>query len=98
MSKIKLIMISNESCVHCKKALEILNLFVEKNSKLVELKVIDFQVYRKTNVFGIFDSFPVFIFIGKSGNFKKFDFINDEKTDRTYEKLKINISDLCKLY
>lgn len=97
-TKFRIIMISNENCIHCINAQSVLNKFVEVNTKLVELKIIDSETYKKTNVFGNYSSFPVFIFITKSGNYKKFDFINNDKTERTYEKLKNTIIDLSKLY
>jgi hypothetical protein len=96
--KFKIVMISNENCIHCINAQSVLNKFVEVNSKLIELKVIEAETYKKTNVFGQYSAFPVFIFISKSGNYKKFDFINDGKTERTYEKLKSVVVDLSKLY
>ncbi len=97
-NKFKIIMISNENCIHCMKAQSILSKFVDVNRKLVDLKIIEAEEYKKTNTFGLYTSFPVFIFITKHGNYKKFDFINDDKTERTYDKLKNVLIDLSKLY
>jgi hypothetical protein len=38
------------------------------------------------------------LFFSKSGNFRKFDFISDDKKERTYDKLKSIVLDLSKLY
>lgn len=98
MCKYRIIMISNEHCIHCQNALRVIKLFVEKNSRTLEYTVIDAVTYRQNNQFGKFDEFPVFIFVGRTGNFRKFDFINNEKTERTYDKLKSVVSEMSRLH
>lgn len=97
MYKLKIVMISNENCIHCINARKVLERFVANNKSLVELKVVYQAEYRRSNVYGDYDEFPVFIFIGKSGNYKRFDFINDEKTERSYDKLKTVINEIHRL-
>lgn len=97
MNKLIIIMISNENCIHCINAKKVLELFIKNNKNLVELQLIYQNEYKKLNTFGVYDEFPVFILIGKSGNHRTFDFINDDKTERTYEKLKSKINEIYKL-
>jgi glutaredoxin len=97
MSKYRIVILSNKDCVHCQNALRVIRLFCEKNSKSIEYKVIDKLVYSQTNIYGHYEDFPVFLFIGKSGVPRKFDFVNDQKTERTYEKLKNVVSELSKM-
>jgi hypothetical protein len=97
MGKPFIVMISNKDCLYCQNAKKILNLFCERNKNFIELKVIEADDYKKNNLYGKFDdTFPIFIYIGKTGKYKKFDFINDYKTERTYDKLKAVVSELSK--
>lgn len=97
MGKPFIVMISNGDCVYCQNAKNILKLFCERNKSFIELKVIEANDYKKSNLYGKFeDAFPIFIYIGKTGKYKKFDFINDYKTERTYDKLKTVVSELSK--
>ena len=97
MGKPFILMISNGDCVYCQSAKSTLKLFCERNKNLIDLKIVEAQEYNKTNLYGKFEEqYPIFIYIGKTGKYKKFDFINDYKTERTYDKLKLVICDLTK--
>lgn len=97
MGKPFILMISNGDCVYCQSAKNVLKLFCERNKSFVELKITEATDYKKNNLYGKFDeAYPIFIYIGKTGKYKKFDFINDYKTERTYDKLKNVLTELSK--
>lgn len=94
MSKIKIVMVYSDNCIHCKKVKPIVEKFVSTNGKFIDFVQYDAKDYISNPIYGKVDGFPSFFFINKKSVCVPFDFVDERLHERTYNELKNVITKL----